>query len=178
MGSNNFTNNYLNFEPTRINSGYGYNRGYNDGYAMYRNQYSNQRFSATRSSGISLGNEDFMNNNGDLTSSISLQNHSIGNYGETVPEFLLGEKNIMSMAMKKDGSMLLQRALQERNVKIRTTILVGVLDHLPRLMSDQYGHHMFRKLVEFCSADELQQILEKLGSQSELLVNAACEIHG
>ncbi|WOG86214.1 hypothetical protein DCAR_0205415 [Daucus carota subsp. sativus] len=81
---------------------------------------------------------------------------------------------IVSTAMTREGSLCLQNLLLEGNQEIKTTILEGVLDHIHQLLMHQYGHHMIDKLVESCGDFEMQKILEKLASEPDLLVRAAC----
>ncbi|CAK9182257.1 unnamed protein product [Ilex paraguariensis] len=85
--------------------------------------------------------------------------------------------DIVTMAMTKNGSQLLQSFLQggiyETNI-----ILEGVLPWIFEVMKDHNGRHVFHKLLDVCNSRQLESLFMKLMSQSELFLEVAVNSHG
>ncbi|KAL5769302.1 hypothetical protein ACOSP7_015854 [Xanthoceras sorbifolium] len=90
----------------------------------------------------------------------------------------LKHSDILLLGKDNSGSMFLQRALSWKNLRVTNKIFEAVMGHVFDLITNQYGHHLFIKLIESCNEDQLQQILMKIASQCDLFCNASINKHG
>ncbi|KAK4838614.1 hypothetical protein QYF36_015085 [Acer negundo] len=81
-------------------------------------------------------------------------------------------------SLNKSGSLSLQEALSWKNRRVTKKIFEAVMVHVFDLINNQYGHHLFIKLIESCNGDQLQRIIVNLTVQSDLFYNASINING
>ncbi|VFQ60680.1 unnamed protein product [Cuscuta campestris] len=88
-------------------------------------------------------------------------------YGYTSPR-----NTVVEAAKTMEGSMVLQRFLDEGNHVLRQQIFKGILANLFEVMTNEFAHHLFRKLLEDCESRELQTIVFTLCSHDHLFVES------
>ncbi|KAK0596730.1 hypothetical protein LWI29_018467 [Acer saccharum] len=90
----------------------------------------------------------------------------------------LNSSDILRLGMDKSGSLSLQEALSWKNTRVTNKIFEAVMVHVFDLINNQYGHHLFIKLIESCNGDQLQRIIVNLSVQYDLFYNASINING
>ncbi|KAK3218829.1 hypothetical protein Dsin_012799 [Dipteronia sinensis] len=90
----------------------------------------------------------------------------------------LEHSDILRLGMDKSGSLSLQNALSWGNMRVTNKIFEAVVVHVFDLINNQYGHHLYIKLIESCNGDQLQRIIVNVTAQSDLFYNASINING
>ncbi|RAL52771.1 hypothetical protein DM860_007539 [Cuscuta australis] len=94
-------------------------------------------------------------------------------YGYTSPR-----NTVVEAAKTMEGSMVLQRFLDEGNHVLRQQIFKGILGNLFEVMTNEFAHHLFRKLLEDCESREVQTIVFTLCSHDHLFVEISLQKYG
>ncbi|VFQ84827.1 unnamed protein product [Cuscuta campestris] len=85
---------------------------------------------------------------------------------------------VVEAAKTMEGSMVLQRFLDEGNHVLRQQIFKGILGNLFEVMTNEFAHHLFRKLLEDCESREVQTIVFTLCSHDHLFVEISLQKYG
>lgn len=83
--------------------------------------------------------------------------------------------NVYDIARDQAGCRMLQHKLDEGGQEIFSTIFSEVLIHAVELMMDPFGNYLCQKLMEMCSGQQLQHLLDKVCSS---LVTISLNMHG
>ncbi|KAK9267077.1 hypothetical protein L1049_009495 [Liquidambar formosana] len=100
-----------------------------------------------------------------------------GLYGDKKLEFLRGV-DMPSAAKTPEGSKGLQGLFSKREPEVTSMILEGVLDSVFDLIIDEYGHHLFYRLIEYCNDYQIGKIVLKIISDNRSLINASFNSNG
>lgn len=112
----------------------------------------------------------------DLNRGIGIANLSTsigpGTYGKNA---LLAQPDydIVLLGKTEGGSLSLQKMLSGKDSTITYKIFEAVYKYPFDLMTDGYGCHLFAKLIQSCSMNQLGRITLKITSQSELFYKAS-----
>lgn len=93
-------------------------------------------------------------------------------------ELLKSESNVACLATCQGGSLTLQNLLASNHLLITRYIFYGVLEFLFVVMTDQYGHYLFEKLVQSCDACALFLIVTKITWDSSLFIQTSLNKNG
>ncbi|XVE84749.1 hypothetical protein DITRI_Ditri17bG0037600 [Diplodiscus trichospermus] len=85
---------------------------------------------------------------------------------------------IINLAMTEDGSKYFQDLLMLKSPRIKKLIFEGVIEYIFKLMTNQHGRYLFRKLIEWEDQNQLQMIMEKLTLSSEDIFHASIDRYG
>ncbi|CAH9077973.1 unnamed protein product [Cuscuta europaea] len=90
-----------------------------------------------------------------------------------------GSKDVfVRMAKTREGSVELQNLIKNGNPRDRQEVLDGVIRCIFEVMIDPHGHHLFRRILEFCDSSQLDTIFVTLISSQELLINTSLLQYG
>ncbi|CAH9097599.1 unnamed protein product [Cuscuta epithymum] len=81
-------------------------------------------------------------------------------------------------AKTHDGSLELQNLIKNGNSGDRQEVLDGIIGSIFEVMLDPHGHHLFRRILEFCDSSQLDTIFVNLTSSKELLINTSLMQYG
>ncbi|CAH9073786.1 unnamed protein product, partial [Cuscuta europaea] len=82
------------------------------------------------------------------------------------------------MAKTHEGSLELQNLIKNGNPRDRQEVLDGIIGCIFDVMIDPHGHHLFRRILEFCDSSQLDTIFVTLISRKELLINTSLVQYG
>ncbi|CAH9077119.1 unnamed protein product [Cuscuta europaea] len=82
------------------------------------------------------------------------------------------------MAKTHEGSLELQNLIKNGNPRDRQEVLDGIIRCIFEVMIDPHGHHLFRRILEFCDSRQLDTIFVNLISCKELLINTSLVQYG
>ncbi|KAK2638523.1 hypothetical protein Ddye_026318 [Dipteronia dyeriana] len=116
--------------------------------------------------------------------SLSFSNLEI-NYGapntneSTIASLMsLNKHEILFLITEEIGSQYLQQFMSLMDSTIVDRIFYALFIRVFEVMSDQFGRHVFAKLIKSCSHDQLQLITLKITSRDDLLFKASLNKHG
>lgn len=112
------------------------------------------------------------NNNNDSALNCYIQN----NY--KILELLKTESNVALLATCLEGSLTLQNLLASNHQLITRNIFSGVLEFLLVVITNQYGHYLFEKLIQSCDVYALYLIVAKITLDTSLLIQASLNKNG
>ncbi|CAH9086056.1 unnamed protein product [Cuscuta europaea] len=81
-------------------------------------------------------------------------------------------------AKTREGSVELQRILKEGKLTLCQQVFEVILGSIFQVMTNEYAHHIFRKLLEVCHSIQLNMIFSKLASHERLFIDVALHKHG
>nr|GLL37681.1 putative pumilio homolog 19 isoform X1 [Ipomoea trifida] len=83
-------------------------------------------------------------------------------------------------ATTRDGSLSWQKILKEGDPVVRQEILDSIIGNgiIFEVMGNEYGHHLFQRLLDFCGSTQLQSIVYTLASREDLFIDVALHRHG
>ncbi|XP_031101898.1 putative pumilio homolog 8, chloroplastic [Ipomoea triloba] len=83
-------------------------------------------------------------------------------------------------ATTRDGSLSWQKILKEGDPVERQGILDAIIGNgiVFEVMGNEYGHHLFQRLLDFCDSTQLQSIVYTLASREDLFIDVALHRHG
>ncbi|CAH9081781.1 unnamed protein product [Cuscuta europaea] len=82
------------------------------------------------------------------------------------------------MSKTHEGSLELQRLIKNGNQRDRQEVLDGIIGCIFEVMIDPHGHHLFRKILEFCDSSQLDTVFVTLTSCKDLLINTSLVKYG
>ncbi|CAH9137581.1 unnamed protein product [Cuscuta epithymum] len=93
---------------------------------------------------------------------------------------LHGTKDVLIRKAKThEGSLELQNLIKNGNPRERQEVLDGVIGNsIFEVMTDPHGHHLFRRILEFCDSSQLDTIFLALISRKELLIKISLVQYG
>ncbi|KAM5588897.1 pumilio [Rosa sericea] len=119
--------------------------------------------------------EMYSNNNWYRSSGIL---NDMGNQSSFGNDSMLGSSYIAQTAMTQSGSQYLLASLLTKDPVVTNFIFEGVFDFLFEVMNDSNGHHLFGKLVQSCSDNQLGLIVAKITLNVQLLINISVGRNG
>ncbi|CAH9099425.1 unnamed protein product [Cuscuta europaea] len=82
------------------------------------------------------------------------------------------------MSKTHEGSLELQNLIKNGNPRNRQEVLDGIIRCIFEVMIDPHGHHLFRRILEFCDSRQMDTIFVNLISCKELLINTSLVQYG
>lgn len=172
---NNYQNNYLDENLESANS------ASNGGYTInLANQNNLVGYNAANV--LQGGGGDIMSANSNLFNGalggLRNQQSGVGIY-QNFSTLGLGQGwDFLMLATSNDGSERLLQMLISKDQVIMNKFVYWVLESLFVLITDKHGYYFFSKLIESVNGYQLQQIVAKITSQPELLINASNKLYG
>ncbi|XP_019191144.1 PREDICTED: putative pumilio homolog 19 isoform X2 [Ipomoea nil] len=88
--------------------------------------------------------------------------------------------SILETATTWEGSHFLQGILKEGDHDLRQQILDAIIGDgiIFEVMDNEYGHHLFQRLLDVCDPTQLKAIFSALASTEDLFIDVALHRHG
>ncbi|KAL0705381.1 hypothetical protein Bca4012_071806 [Brassica carinata] len=90
----------------------------------------------------------------------------------------MAKDNTMSRAKNRVDSVELQNLIAEGSRDTIDKIFDELISHVCELMTDPFGHHVFQKLMEKCTNEQITRVLEIVIQQPNQFVRICGDLHG